>query len=97
MRKIYFGDFHQYVKSHYKEIYAQEPEYQSREWFLLKYLKRIEKNTLPEATPGQVENSMRGFIRYYVDMIDEKSPMGDRCLKVYAEYRKTLRREQEDK
>lgn len=95
MREIYFGEFRRVVLQHYKEIEADNPEYQSTEWFLLRYLKRIEKNTIPPASPGRIENSMRGFVRFYVDMIDEKSPLGDRCLKIYEEYRKTLRTNQE--
>ena len=37
---------------------------------------------------------MRGFIRFYVDNIDEKSELADRCLKIYGQYRKTLREAQ---
>ena len=95
MREIYFGDFRQLVIRHYKEIAAGDPEFQSTEWFLLRYLKRIGNATDPSATPGQVENSMRGFIRFYVDMIDEKSELGRRCVRIHEEYRKTLRNSQE--
>jgi len=91
MRNIYFGDFRVYVIEHIKAIEVQNPEYQSTAWFLLRYLRKIEKNSNPPTTPGKVEGCMRGLIRFYVDMIDEKSELGDRCLKVYAEYRKTLR------
>jgi hypothetical protein len=31
------------------------------------------------------------MIRFYVDNIDEQSELGDRCQKIYAEYRRTLR------
>ena len=91
MRNIYFGYFRIFVLNHYKEIMAENPGYQSTEWFLLRYLKRIEKNTCPPASAEQVENSMRGFIRFYVDMIDEKSSLGERCIRIYKEYKKTLR------
>ena len=96
MREIYFGDFREIVIRHYKEIAAGDPEFQSTEWFLLRYLKRIGNATDPPAIPGQVENSMRGFIRFYVDMIDEKSELGRRCVRIYEEYRKTLRNSQEE-
>jgi len=96
MREIYFGDFREFVIQHYKEISARDPEFQSTEWFLLRYLKRIDKTTNPPAVPGQVESSMRGFIRFYVDMIDEKSELGERCVRIYEEYRKTLRISQEN-
>ncbi len=96
MRKIYFGDFRKILIQHYKEIETQDPEHQSTEWFLLRHLKRVEKSTELESSPGRVENSMRGFIRFYIDNIDEHSPLGERCLKIYAEYRKTLRRYQQE-
>ncbi len=38
---------------------------------------------------------MRGLIRFYVDTIDENSELGDRCIKIYAAYRETLRFSQE--
>jgi hypothetical protein len=91
MRKIYFGDFRIYVIEHIKAIEAQNPEHQSTEWFLLRYLGKIAKNSNPPTSPGKVEGSMRGLIRFYVDTIDENSELGDRCIKIYAEYRKTLR------
>lgn len=91
MREIYFGDFRKILIQHYKEIEAQNPEHQSIEWFLLRYLQRVEKSAERESSKGRVENSMRGFIRFYVDNIDENSLLGERCLTIYAEYRKTLR------
>lgn len=96
MSQIYFGEFRVYVIEHIKAIEAQDPEYQSIEWFLLRYLRKIEKNSNPPTTPGKVAGSMRGLVRFYVDMIDEDSELGDRCKKVYAEYRKSLRVSQEN-
>lgn len=96
MRIIYFGDFRVYVIEHIKAIDAQNPEYQSTEWFLLRYLSRLEKRSNSPTTPGKVEGSMRGLIRFYVDMIDEDSELGDRCKKIYAKYRETLRYSQEN-
>ena len=96
MREIYFGEFRVYVIEHIKAIEAQNPEYQSIEWFLLRYLKKIEKNSNPPSTLGKVEGSMRGLVRFYIDMIDEDSELGDRCKKVYSEYRKSLRISQEN-
>jgi len=96
MRQIYFGEFRIYVIEHIKAIEAQNPEYQSIEWFLLSYLRRLEKNSNPPTIPGKVEGSIRGMIRFYVDMIDEDSELGDRCKKIYARYRETLRYSQKD-
>jgi len=96
MKEIYFGDFRVYVVEHIKAIEAQAPEYQSIEWFLLRYLRKIAKNSSPPATPYKVEGCIRGLIRFYVDMIDEDSELGDRCKKIHAEYKKTLRFSQEN-
>ena len=96
MRTIYFGDFRVYVIEHIKAIEAQNPEYQSTEWFLLRYLSRLEKKSNPPTTLGEVEGCIRGLIRFYVDMIDENSELGDRCKKIYAKYRETLRYSQEN-
>lgn len=95
MRKIYFGDFRVYVIEHIKAIEAKKPEYQSIEWFLLRYLRRLEKKSNSSTTSGEVEGCIRGLIRFYVDMVDEDSELGDRCKKVYKKYRETLRFSQE--
>lgn len=68
-----------------------EPEPQSTEWYLLKYLNRITKNTMLPTTASRMENCMRGFIRFYVDNIDEQSLLGERCRNIYDAYKKTLR------
>ena len=94
MKEIYFGDFRTYVIQHSREISSEDHEYQSTTWYLLRYLKRIEKSTNTPTTPGRVEGSMRGLIRFYVDNIDEKSDLAERCRKIYEEYRKTLREAQ---
>ena len=95
MREVYFGEFRIVLIQHIKEIQADEPAYQSTEWFLLRYLKRIERAIEPPASPGKVENSIRGLIRFYVDMIDEHSALGERCRILNEEYRKALRARQE--
>ncbi len=91
MTLIYFGDFHAVVTQHINEIDAQNPDTQSTEWFLLKYLRRIEKNANQPASAVAMENSVRALIRFYVDSIDEHSPLGDRCIRIYQEYQKTMR------
>lgn len=95
MVNIYFGEFRQIVIRHIKEIEAEQPEYQSTEWFLLRYLRRIEKNTEPPSSSGKVDNSIRALIRFYVDMIEEQSLLGERCRMINEEYRKALRTHQE--
>ena len=95
MQEIYFGEFRLFVLQHISEIEAVNPEYQSTEWYLIRYLKRIVKTSNPPATRGSMDNSMRALIRFYVDIIDEQSDLGERCRQVNSEYRKTLKREQE--
>ncbi|NKB36580.1 MAG: hypothetical protein GKR93_05325 [Gammaproteobacteria bacterium] len=91
MREIYFGDLRVYVRQHIKQIEAANYELDSIEWFLLRYLRRLVSSMESDSSPGRVEGSMRSLVRFYVDNIDEKSELGDKCMKIYDEYRKTLR------
>lgn len=97
MRDIYFGNFRLIVIQQIREIQEREPENQSVEWYLLRYLRRIEKNANPPTSPGSMENSVRALVRYYVDQVDERSDLGERCRFIYEQYRKTLREAKEDK
>jgi len=94
MNTIYFGDFRIVVINLIKDIDTTNPEPQSIEWFLLKYLKRIAKHTESADRPGQVESAMRGLVRFYVDNINEKSELGYQCIHIYEQYRKVLREKQ---
>jgi len=95
MREIYFGEFRLIVIQQIREIEAENPPYQSTEWFLLRYLKRIEKTIEPPASSGRVDNSIRALIRFYVDMIEEQSSLAERCRMINEEYRKALRSHKE--
>jgi hypothetical protein len=95
MADIYFGDFRVVVINHIKDIDTTNPGSHSIEWFLLKYLKRIVKNTEQPTSPGKVEGSVRALVRFYLDNIEEKSDLGNRCIHVYEEYRKTVKHYQE--
>lgn len=94
MRQIYFGNFRSYVVEHIKQIEMIDYELDSVEWFLLKYLKKVVSSAEQENAAGKVEGSMRSLVRFYVDNIDERSELGDQCMKIYDEYRKTLRQSQ---
>ena len=94
MREIYFGNFRTYLRQHIKKIEAIEHEVDSTEWFLLRYLRRVVSSIEAESGPGRVEGSMRSLVRFYVDNVDERSELGDQCIKIYDEYRKTLRHSQ---
>jgi hypothetical protein len=97
MKKIYFGDFRLYVISHIKEIQKVEIEAYTTEWFLIRYLKKIIKIADGNKEYNEVEGPIRSLIRFYVDNIDEKSELGDRCKKIHLEYRKLLRQKQSSK
>lgn len=95
MKTVYFGDFHEYVVEQIKDIENIEIEPYSIEWFLVRYLKRITKVTVEgNLEYTRVEGLMRALIRFYVDNIDERSNLGDRCLKIHNQYRITLRQQQ---
>ncbi len=94
MTEIYFDEFRLIVIEHIRAIEEGEPQIYSMEWFLLKYLRRIERNARTPTTHGAMENSMRALIRFYVDMIDEYSPLGERCRYIYEQYRRVLRESQ---
>jgi hypothetical protein len=95
MREIYYGEFRLVLIQHIREVDAVNPAYQSTEWFLLRYLQRIVKATEPPASNSRVENSIRALVRFYVDMIDERSELGERCRMINEEYRKALRAHKE--
>jgi hypothetical protein len=95
MSEIHFDSLRSKVVEYINEIKANDPESYSIEWFLLKYLKRIENNSQPPSAPWQVEGSIRSLVRFYIDNVDENSAMGDICTRVYNEYRRVLKEHQE--
>ena len=96
MREIYFGDFRLIVIEHIREIEVLDPQSHTMEWFLLKYLRRIAQNANPPTSRGRMENCMRGLIRFYVDNIEENSPLGERCRFIHEAYVQTLRVSRDD-
>ena len=96
MAGIYFGEFRQFVVEHRKAVEIMVEETHTTQWFLLRYLKRIEKQANEPDCNIRMEGLMRGLIRFYVDNIDEQSDLGDRCQKIYEEYRRTLKTHQDD-
>ena len=91
MREIYFDELRHMVNGYIREIDGCSPQNGSIEWFLLKYLQRIVKATQSPTRPGRVEGAINALVRFYVDNFDEKSEPGRICIKIYAQYRKTLR------
>ena len=97
MRQVYFGDFRTYVIEHIKEIQKTDIEAYTTEWFLIRYLNKITKVSEGTKDYDHVEGPIRSLIRYYVDNINEKSELGERCLKIHQEYRKLLRQKKTSK
>jgi len=97
MAEIYLKEFRLVLNEHIKAIEKGQPEFHSTEWFLIKYLRRIQKQAAHSASPVQVENSMRALIRFYVDNIDKYSPLGERCRLIHDQYRSILRNAHEKK
>ncbi len=95
MSEIYFDSLRIKVGEYINNIKKNSPEPYSIEWFLLKYLIRIEKISQAPSTAEQVEGSIRALVRFYVDNIEENSELGDICTRVYNEYRRILREHQE--
>ena len=95
MSEIYFDRLRSLVIEYIDVIKAHEPESHSIEWFLMKYLTKIEKVSQTPAIPGEVEGSIRSLVRFYVDNIEENTELGDICTRVYNEYHKVLKEYQE--
>ena len=98
MKKIYFGHFHEYLVEQIKDIERTEIEPHTIEWFLVRYLKKIAKVTVVGNLENtRVEGLMRALIRFYVDNIDERSDLGERCIKIHNKYRATILQQQTSK
>lgn len=91
MKEVYFGDFHAVVLHHVRDIERAGPALQSTEWYLLRYLRRVATHSNPPASPHGVESSMRALLRFYVDVIDETTELGERCRQVFEAHRRSLR------
>jgi hypothetical protein len=98
MKKVYFGDFHDYVMEHINDIQNPDLESYTTEWFLLRYLKKITKVTIEgNLDYMRVEGPMRALIRFYVDNIDESSDLADRCIKIHTKYKAAILKQQSSK
>jgi len=91
MNDIHFGAFRTYLIHRIREIEAPGYEVDSVEWFLLRYLRQVVKSIESEQPDGRVDGRMRSLVRFYVDNIDQHSELGEQCMAIYEEYRKTLR------
>ncbi len=90
MPGTFFGDLHRLVVTQIREIEAESPDAYSTEWFLLSYLRRVADNANPPSSRHGVENSMRALLRFYVDIIEVDSALGQRCRLVFETHRRCL-------
>ena len=86
-------EFREQVRRHVRELEESDPEPQSPEWFFLWYLYRLRKVAFADRSPRACSSVMRGLLRYFVDTIDEESPMAERFRDIYESHRHALRTE----
>ena len=81
------------LQRHVRELERSYPERHTREWFFLRYVKRVHKRAHDDDTPRACLSAMRGLTRYYVDSIDEDSELGKRFEEILECHRYALRTE----
>lgn len=86
-----FDELRRLLVQQSRELTAMDPDFQSTEWYVLKYLRRIERSLESGCGPERMENSMRGLVRFYVDRVETSSGLGQRCLAIYEVYRRSRR------
>jgi hypothetical protein len=89
----HFDDFRIVVATQIKELVARGPITDTTQWYLLKYFRRIHKKVVVSNSAREVENPIRALIRFYVDSIDERSELEQRCKKVLQSHKRALRLE----
>ena len=86
-----FDDFRDLVTHHVRELEAEDPAFQSTPWYFLRYLKRVSTTAAEASHAREVENSIRALIRFYVDSVDEKSPLQLRFEQVLEYHNRAMR------
>ena len=89
--QTHFDEFRVVLTRHIKELTASHPGAQTTPWYLLKYLRRIQRKVAVSTTPREVENTIRALIRFYLDAIDEESELDQRCREVLKFHRRASR------
>ena len=95
MRNIYFGDSRLLIQHHIKNIENTGPNPYSIVWFLLRDLRKIAGITIESAALGRADICIKAMIRFYLDNINDKLELGDRCIIIYDEYCKIIRSKQD--
>jgi hypothetical protein len=82
-----YGDLRRIVITHIRLIEAGNPEPQSIEWFLLRYLRRIVAGCEASASPHALENSMRALLSFYAGRIEQRSELAEYCIRIIEAHR----------
>lgn len=88
-----FVEFRETLQQQIREIERNYPERYSKTWFFLRYLKRLQKRALEHHSPRACNSIMRGLTRYYVDSVDDDSPLVERFDIILEAHRYALRTE----
>lgn len=91
--QAHFDEFRVLLVRHIRELDAGGHDSQSTEWYLLKYLRRVHRKTIVSTSPREVENTIRALIRFYLDGVDDGTPLAERVKDVLAAHRRSLRLE----
>lgn len=89
-------EFRDQIRRHVRELEESDLEPHSKEWFFLRYLYRLRKASLANRSPRACSNIMKGLLRFFIDSIDECSPMGERFRGIHESHRNALRTEHLD-
>ena len=87
-----FAEFQRLLRVHIEQTEWANPPFQSTQWFLLRYLKRIETDAAEFKSPKRIDNSMRAMLRFYVDSIATDSKLADVCREILDAHVRALRK-----
>jgi len=89
--QVPFDEFRIVLVRQIKELTADRPAAQSTAWYLLKYLRRIHAKVVVSTSPREVDSTIRGLLRFYLDAVDKGSDLETRCKEVLRYHRRSLR------
>jgi hypothetical protein len=86
-----FQQFIELVDRHIRELEGAGFDFQSNAWFFSRYLRRLLTLSRNVASPRDLENSMRGLVRFYVDSIEGDPALQSRFEEILESHRRALR------
>ncbi len=91
-----FVEFRELLQRHVRELEADYPERYSHAWYFLRYVKRVRTRAIAGDSPRDCASAMRGLTRYYVDAVEDGSPLALRFEEILECHRYALRTERRD-